>query len=70
MDRDVVHRGGEIGFLWLALTLAFEFTMGLVVMKKPFRETLRDYNLAAGRVWILFLAWITAAPWVFLRLFG
>src|SRR5690348_17268316 len=31
----------EIGFLWLALTLAFEFGLGLFVLKKAPRETLR-----------------------------
>lgn len=32
---------------------------------RPLSQVLHDYNLAAGRVWVLFLIWLTIAPWVF-----
>lgn len=54
-----------VGFVWLALTMAFEFFMGLVLAGKPFAAVLHDYNLCAGRVWVLFLLWILLAPWLF-----
>jgi hypothetical protein len=54
-----------VGLLWLAMTVAFEFFMVLVLMNQPLERALADYNLLAGRVWILFLAWVGAAPWVF-----
>jgi hypothetical protein len=57
-----------IGAIWLALTVAFEFFMGLVLARRPLREVLHDYNLLAGRVWVLFLIWLTLAPWVFYEL--
>jgi hypothetical protein len=58
----------RIGFLWLVPTIAFEFFMGLVLAPRPLAEVLQDYNLLAGRVWVLFLIWLTFAPWAFFRL--
>ena len=63
--------GGEairVGFVWLALTIAFEFFMGLVLQKRALARVLADYNLRAGRVWVLFLLWLAVAPWLFLSL--
>ena len=54
-----------IGLVWLALTITFEFFMGLVLMRRPWSQVLNDYNLLAGRVWVLFLVWLALAPWVF-----
>jgi hypothetical protein len=54
-----------VGVLWLVLTVAFEFFMGLVLARRPLREVLQDYNLARGRVWLLLLLWIALAPLVF-----
>ena len=58
----------EIGLIWLALTVAFECLMGLVLLRRPPAQVLADYNLLAGRLWPVFLAWLTVAPWLFLRL--
>jgi hypothetical protein len=55
----------SIGLIWLLLTVAFEFFMGLVLLKQSLVKVLADYNLLAGRVWVLFLAWLTLAPWLF-----
>jgi hypothetical protein len=63
--------GGQalvIGLAWLVLTVAFEFFMGLVLARRPLSQVLLDYNLLEGRVWVLFLVWLTLAPWVFFRL--
>lgn len=60
----------RIGVVWLVLTVAFEFFMGLVLAHKPLSQVLHDYNLLAGRVWVLFLLWLVLAPWVFYRLRG
>src|SRR5271157_3420490 len=54
-----------IGLVWLLLTIVFEFFMGLVLARKPLSQVLHDYNLPAGRVWVLFLIWLALAPWVF-----
>ncbi len=56
-----------IGVIWLILTVAFEFFMGLMLAQRSLAEVLHDYNLLSGRVWVLFLVWLTFAPWVFYR---
>lgn len=57
-----------IGLIWLALTILFEFGFGHYIMGNPWQKLLHDYNLAEGRVWGLFLVWITIAPFVFYKL--
>lgn len=57
-----------IGALWACLTIAFEFFMVLGLQRRPLAHALRDYNLFAGRVWLLFLLWLTFAPWLFFTL--
>ncbi len=57
-----------IGLVWLALTVAFEFFMGLVLARRPLAQVLHDYDLLAGRLWVPFLIWLLLAPWVFYRL--
>ena len=51
-----------LGGLWLLLTLAFEFGFGHFVAHKPWRELLADYNIAAGRIWVLVLLTTFLAP--------
>jgi len=57
-----------IGLLWVSLTVAFEFFMGLVLLRRPVAQVLADYNVCAGRVWVFFLLWLAVAPWLFFRL--
>ena len=46
-------QAARVGALWLVLVLAFELGFGHWVAGKPWRELLADYDLAAGRIWIL-----------------
>jgi hypothetical protein len=56
----------RIGATWLAMTLIFEFGAGRYLFGTPWRQLLADYDLAAGRLWILVLiATLVAPPWVF-----
>jgi hypothetical protein len=57
-----------VGLMWVLLTVVFESFMGLVLQHRPLMQILHEYNLLAGRVWILFLVWLAVAPWVFFRL--
>ena len=52
------------------LTVSFEFFMGLVLAHRSLAHVLHDYNLLEGRVWVLFLIWLTLAPWAFNRIRG
>ena len=53
-----------IGFIWLTLTIAFEFLFGHYIMGNPWGKLFHDYNIVEGRVWILFLIWITIVPYL------
>ncbi len=57
-----------IGLIWLGLTIAFEFIFMHYVAGRSWDALLQDYNIFAGRVWIVVLVWITIAPYVFFRL--
>lgn len=57
-----------IGAMWLVLTLAFEFLLGRYVSGLAWSALLRDYNLLAGRLWVLVPVWVAVAPYVFFRL--
>ena len=51
-----------VGTLWLGLTLAFEFLAGHYLFHKAWAELLADYNLFAGRIWILVLVVTLTSP--------
>lgn len=57
-----------IGVMWLAMTVAFEFGFGHLVAGHSWERLFADYNLLAGRVWLLFLVWILLMPPLFHRL--
>lgn len=44
-----------IGGTWVGLTLAFEFLGGHFIFGKPWQTLLADYNLLAGRIWVMVL---------------
>ena len=51
-----------VGVVWLALTLAFEFLAGHYLFRKPWNELLADYDILAGRIWVLVLVTTMLAP--------
>jgi hypothetical protein len=53
-----------IGACWLLMTIAFEFGFGHYVAGHSWSRLFADYNLAEGRVWSLFLAWIAVLPYL------
>jgi hypothetical protein len=56
------------GVCWLLMTVAFEFGFGHYVAGHSWARLIADYNLLEGRVWSLFLAWITVVPYLTWRL--
>jgi hypothetical protein len=57
-----------IGCMWLILTVCFEFLFGHYVLGHPWSKLLYDYNIFAGRLWVLVLLWTLTAPYIFWRL--
>ena len=62
--------GWRIGLLWLALTLAFEWLAGHYVLGTPWSRLVADYNILAGRIWILVLLTTVTAPVIATRAHG
>jgi hypothetical protein len=58
----------RVGLTWLILTASFDFGFGHFVAGKSWAELARDYDLSAGRVWILILIWMAVAPTVMKKL--
>jgi hypothetical protein len=58
----------SIGVIWLGLTVAFEFIFMHYVAGRSWDILLHDYNILAGRIWIVVLIWVAVAPYVFYRL--
>ena len=56
-----------IGLVWVTLTLCFEFVGGHYVFGHAWSRLLADYNIAAGRIWILILITTAVAPVIFTR---
>ncbi len=47
---------------WLVLTLAFECGVGRLIGKRSWRVLLEEYNLLAGRLWLLIPLWLMVFP--------
>jgi len=56
-----------IGLVWLGLTLAFEFLFGHYASGLSWGTLLHDYNVPAGRVWVLVPVWVLVAPPLFFQ---
>lgn len=64
------HTVGElvvIGILWPVMTIAFEFGFGHYVMGDTWDALFADYNLLAGRVWLLVPFAMAVVPILFGR---
>lgn len=57
-----VSQAWTVGFVWLLLTIAWEFIFGHFVMGHPWARLFHDYALWDGRLWILVLVSIVCAP--------
>lgn len=53
-----------IGSVWSLLTIVFEFSLGRLT-NKSWEYLFRDYNLFAGRIWLLFLICLLLLPCIF-----
>jgi hypothetical protein len=55
------RRAWQVGLAWTALTLTFEFGLGLAT-GLSWTEMLADYDLTEGRIWVLVPLFIAVAP--------
>jgi hypothetical protein len=53
-----------VGITWLILTLLFEFMAGHYVFKNPWEKLFHDYNIMKGRLWGVFIVFITILPYL------
>jgi hypothetical protein len=65
--RSFAH-GFRIGLYWLCLTVAFEFLFGHYIAHHTWCDLFHDYNIFAGRLWLLVPVWIMIAPCLFFRI--
>ena len=59
-----------IGFLWVGLTLSFEFFFGRFVAGKSWPEIMQVLNVKKGDLFIFVLAITAVSPWVAAKLRG
>ncbi|MCX6639236.1 MAG: hypothetical protein NTW14_01970 [bacterium] len=57
-----------VGLIWIGMTVCFEFVFGHYVMHHSWEKLFSDYNIFAGRLWILVLIWTTVAPYIFYKI--
>lgn len=55
-----------LGLYWMLLTLAFEFGFGRM-RGNSWEKLLADYNIAAGRIWVLIPLFLLIAPYIIYR---
>jgi len=56
-----------LGLQWMLFTVAFEFLFFHYVGGHSWPELLSNYDVLSGRVWVLVLAWVATAPYLFFR---
>lgn len=62
-----LERSGQawaVGFIWVAMTVIFEFGFGHYIMGHSWSKLLHDYNLLAGRLWLVVLLAILTGPYL------
>ena len=52
-----------IGFVWVLLTIAFEFSLGRLT-NKSWSYLFQDYDIFTGHIWLLFLLWLFLLPYL------
>lgn len=66
LRRSVMRLGDRalllIGLGWAAATILFEFSFGRLVVGDSWASLLRNYNVLAGRIWVLVPTAILFAP--------
>ncbi len=56
-----------IGLFWMFLTIVFEFLFFHFVGEYSWGQLFANYNILKGRIWVIVLAWVAVAPYIFVR---
>ena len=57
-----------VGLIWLILTVAFEFAMGLFISGQSWEQMFQAYNILSGNLWLLVPLAVAVLPTVMYRL--
>jgi hypothetical protein len=57
-----------IGIIWLLLTVAFEFSFGHYVAHHSWARLVQDYNILAGRLWVVVLLGVAFLPLIVFKI--
>ncbi|MBV6479872.1 MAG: hypothetical protein HGGPFJEG_02676 [Ignavibacteria bacterium] len=63
LDIQNTKEAFQIGFVWMLLTVVFEFSLGFLT-NKTWEYLLQDYNIFAGHLWLVFLAALFLLPYI------
>ena len=70
VDPPAARDALAVGLGWTLLTVLFEFGAGHYVFGRPWRALAADYDVLAGRVWVLVLVATAMSPYVARRIAG
>jgi hypothetical protein len=63
MPLENSRQAAIVGSIWVVLTIAFEFTFGHYIAKHSWAKLFADYDISAGRLWIMVLATLALMPY-------
>ncbi len=63
-DRDLLR----MGRIWVVATILFEFGFGHYLRGFSWRQLLHDYNVRAGRLWVVVLLMVLFSPLIVKRM--
>jgi len=61
LDVQNIKQSFVIGSVWVVLTVVFEFSLGRLT-NRSWPDLLQDYNIIAGRIWLIFLLYLFLLP--------
>ena len=61
------RRAWLVGAVWLVRTVAFGTFLWRAIEGQPWPEVFDDYDVLAGRIWIVVPLWTLVGPYVFFR---
>ena len=67
LDVSNITEAFLLGCVWVLLTVVFEFSLGFL-LRHSLTSMLQQYNILAGRIWLLFLLCLFLLPAIFYTL--